>query len=104
MPVAYIQEFRIEGDDRSTTNYDAINEQLNTRDDPPDGGILHTAGFDEDAGVFRIFDVWETREQGERFMRERLEPILQEMMGGGAQNMTPPTRETWYELHDSMMA
>lgn len=104
MPVAYIQEFRIEGDDRSTTNYDAINEQLNTRDDPPDGGILHTAGFDEDAGVFRIFDVWETREQGERFMRERLEPIIQGMMGSGAQNMTPPTRETWYELHDSMMA
>src|SRR6266568_9519779 len=71
MAVAFIQEFKIQGDDRSTTNYDTINERLNTRNDPPEGGIVHTAGFDEDAGVFRIFDVWETREHGERFIRER---------------------------------
>ena len=28
------------------------------------GLLIHTAGFDEDAGVFRIFDVWESRERG----------------------------------------
>src|SRR5207302_729916 len=58
MAVAFIQEFKIQGDDRSTTNYDTVSERLNTRNDPPEGGIVHTAGFDEDAGVFRIFDVW----------------------------------------------
>ena len=42
--------------------------------------LIHTAGFDHDAGVFRIFDVWETREHGERFIKDRLNPILEPMM------------------------
>ena len=101
MAVAFIQEFKIQGDDRSTTNYDTINERLNTRNDPPEGGIVHTAGFDEDAGVFRIFDVWETREQGERFIQERLMPIVEELMASRS-DATPPERQGWYELHDLM--
>ena len=101
MAVASIQEFKLQDDDRTTTNYDAVQERLNTRDNPPEGGIFHTAGFDEDAGVFRIFDVWETREHGERFMNERLTPIIQELGGGGA-DLRPPDREAWYELHDVM--
>jgi hypothetical protein len=101
MAVAFVQEFTIQGDDRSTTNYDTVNERLNTRNDPPDGGIVHTAGFDEEAGVFRIFDVWETREQGERFINERLMPIVEELMASRS-DATPPDRQTWYELHDLM--
>ena len=100
MAVAMIQEFKIQGDDRTTTNYDAIQERLNARENPPEGGIFHTAGFDEDAGVFRIFDVWETREHGERFINERLMPILEEL--GRGPNLTPPDRQAWYELHDLM--
>lgn len=103
MPVAYIQEFRIEGDARMTTNYDAINARLNLRDDPPEGGIFHCAGFDEGAGVFRVFNVWETREQGERFLAERLDPIVQELLGDQP-DAGPPDREAWYELHDVMTA
>src|SRR6266550_7828479 len=99
MAVAFIQEFKIQGDDRSTTNYDTVSERLNTRNDPPEGGIVHTAGFDEDAGVFRIFDVWETREQGERFIRERLTPLIEPMaaaaMQSGDETFTPPSREGW---------
>ena len=98
MAVAYIQEFAVE--DRSTTNYDAVAAKL--PDTAPDGGLIHTAGFDDDAGVFRIFDVWETREQGERFMRERLQPILEELFASNP-DLQPPTREAWYELHDVMV-
>jgi hypothetical protein len=101
MAVAFIQEFKIEGDDRSTTNYDTISERLNARENPPEGGIVHTAGFDEEAGVFRIFDVWETREHGERFIRERLMPIVEELMASRP-NAGPPDREGWYELHELM--
>jgi hypothetical protein len=103
VPVAMIQEFKIQGDDRTTTNYDAIQERLNTGENPPDGGIFHTAGFDEEAGVFRIFDVWETREQGERFIAERIMPIVEEF-GRGGTNLAPPDREVWYELRDVMPA
>src|ERR1700739_2600204 len=101
MAVAFIQEFKIQGDDRTTTNYDAVNARLNTDADPPEGGLFHTAGFDEGAGVFRIFDVWETREDGERFLRDRLQPVLAELLAG-RDDAPPPDREDWYELHDFM--
>jgi hypothetical protein len=97
MAVALIQEFTVDPDgDRSTTNYDAIQERLDARSNPPDGGIVHTAGFDEEAGVFRIFDVWETREQAERFLNERVMPIVEELTAGAP----PPRRTSFYELHD----
>jgi hypothetical protein len=95
--VAFIQEFRI--DDRSTTNYDAVAERLG--DIQPDGLLIHTAGFDDEGGVFRIFDAWETREQGERFMQEQLQPILDELIGSQP-DFAAPSREGWYELHDVM--
>ena len=95
MAVAFIQEFRI--DDRSTTNYDAVAERLG--DIQPDGLLIHTAGFDDEGGVFRIFDVWETRDQGERFMQEQLQPILDELLSSQP-DLPPPSREDWYELHD----
>ena len=37
-----------------------------------DGLIFHTAGFDDDNGVWRLVDVWETREQGEKFMERMM--------------------------------
>ena len=105
MAVAFIQEFKIQDGDTSTTNYDAVVAALNLQD-APDGLLIHTAGFDNDAGVFRILDVWETREQGEKFINERLNPIIEPMAAAAAQDadsdFAPPSRETWYELHDSM--
>ena len=98
MPVAFIQEFRIEGDDRSTTNYDTVTERLNVVADPPAGAIIHTAGFDEESGVFRIFEVWETREACEKFLGERVMPIVEELIGAGA-DAPPPARQSLYELH-----
>ena len=95
MPIAYIQEFDGDGDDRSTTNYDAVKERLNVDTDPPAGLIVHTAGFD--GAVFRIFDVWETEEQQVRFRDERLAPIIRDLMSSGA---APPAREYTYALHD----
>jgi len=98
MAVVFLQEFAV--DDRSTANYDHVSEQLGLTE-APDGLIVHTAGFDDASGVFRIVDVWESREQGERFMRERIEPIVNEMIGS-VSDAAPPTRESWYELHDVM--
>ena len=105
MAIAYLQEFEIKDGDTSTTNYDAVVAALNLQD-APDGLLIHTAGFDHDTGVFRIFDVWETREQGEKFANERLNPIIEPMAAAASQDpnstFAPPARETWYELHDSM--
>ena len=97
MAVAYIQEFPI--GDRSTRNYDFVAE--NVGQGPFEGLISHSAGFDDEAGVFRIFDVWETREQAERFLAEHVQPLVD----AGPQafpspdNFAPPSRDGFYELH-----
>ena len=103
MAVAYIQEFPIVDGDLSTTNYDAVTRELGLSS-APEGLIVHTAGFDQADGVFRIFDVWESREHGERFLREHLNPILERFMANppGDGEFQPPTLDSWYELHDSM--
>ena len=56
------------------------------------------AGFDEQAGVFRIFDVWESQEAGEAFLNDRLMPIVKPMMEQGGR--APETRV--YQLHEFM--
>jgi hypothetical protein len=99
MAFAFVQEFAIRGDDRSTTNYDTIAERLDVGSDMPAGLIVHTAGWDEENGVFRIFDVWESREDADRFMRERLQPALDQGVPD-EESATPPDREGSYELHD----
>jgi quinol monooxygenase YgiN len=96
--VAVIQECPIEGEDRTTTNYDRVQEALGARENPPPGALVHTAGFDEEAGVFRILDVWESREAWDAFLNDRLLPVVTPLMEQGAR--APETRV--YELHDYM--
>lgn len=98
MAVVYITEFAYT--DSSTANYDWAKEQIG--DDPMDGLIVHTAGFDEDAKVFRIIDVWESQDQAERFIKERMQPIMEQGVEAlpNQSNTSMPTRETIYELHD----
>src|SRR5438034_3412000 len=104
MAVVFLQEFKIQGGDTSTKNYDAVEAALDLKK-APDGLVVHTAGFDLDAGVFRIVDVWESREQGEKFINEQLNPIIEPMAAAAAErgdkSFAPPDRETWYELHSS---
>ena len=95
MAVAVIHEFPIEGDDRTTTNYARVQEALGVRDNPPAGGLVHTAGFDESAGVFCIFDVWESREAWEAFSND-----ADRSAPDGHGGRQPETRV--YELHDFM--
>ena len=97
MAVVYIQEFPIA--DRTTTNYDFVADKIG--DGPFDGLIAHTAGFDDDAGVFRNLDVWESREQAERFLAENLQPLVDQgpQAFPAPENFTEPTRDGFYELH-----
>jgi hypothetical protein len=39
---------------------------------------------------------WETKEQGERFVNERVLPLVAEV----ASDAAPPRRQYFYELHD----
>jgi hypothetical protein len=98
MATALVQEFQILDGDRSTTNYDDVVGKIGLEADPPAGLVVHTAGWDEKAGVFRILTVWESSDDATAFMRDRLQPVLD-------QGPATPTRreepdlETMYELH-----
>jgi hypothetical protein len=100
MAVAFIQEWRDAGP--GTDNYDAIAAKLDAENNPPEGLIAHTAGRDS-SGVFRIFDIWETREHVQRFQEERIMPIINELMQQ-RDDMTPPDVQETYELHDVIRA
>ena len=96
MAVAVIQDWVEEETERSTTNYDAVTERLQAQG-PVEGLIVHTAGYSGTG--FRIFEVWETKGHYDRFISERLMPILSEVEGG---DPTPP-RLTVYELHNAIV-
>jgi hypothetical protein len=56
--------------------YDAIFERLGIRDDPPEGLVFHCAGpLDEG---WSVIDVWESREDFDRFAEEKLRSAAEE--------------------------
>lgn len=97
MPVAVVQDWIEEETDRSTSNYDAIHERL-MDSGPIEGFLLHTAGFT--GRGFRVFEVWETREQYDRFVEQRLMPIVREISPSDSR----PPELTVYELHGFVVA
>ena len=98
MAVAFVQQFKTVGDDRSTTNYDHIVGQLDLDSNPPAGLIAHSAGWDETAGVFRIVGIWTRADTLESFMRDRLAPALAEGPVNPVEREEPDL-ESIYELH-----
>jgi hypothetical protein len=94
VPYARYNEFE-PSEDRSTPTYDGVQAELNVEQDPPEGLVLHSAGFGED-GVFRIYEVWETREQAEKFFEERIMPAVNKVTDG---EPSPPVKQELYELH-----
>jgi hypothetical protein len=57
--------------------YDAVMEKLRLDKDPPDGGMFHLAGPAEDG--IRVVDVWESQEQFQQFLSDRLAAVAEEV-------------------------
>jgi hypothetical protein len=74
--------------------YDRVNAQADVVASPPDGLLCHCAG--EVDGEWQIVDVWESREDAERFDEQRLGPALEKVLG--VRPPAPPP-STGYELH-----
>jgi len=96
MPVVYMQEFPI--GDRSTENYEFMKAKLDGEE--IEGLLVHTAGFDDDNGVWRLVDVWKTREDADRFMQRVMEMVRPEELPRPDTAAQKPDRESYYELHD----
>jgi hypothetical protein len=66
--------------------YDDVTEKMfghappMREDEAPEGLIAHSAGQGEQG--YYVYDIWESREAFERFMKEKLGPALAEVMDG----------------------
>jgi|SRR5450755_2133210 hypothetical protein len=97
MAFAFVQDFPLAADETSTSNYDAIHSAIMKKASDPAGLIIHTAGFTGEG--FRIFEVWESREQCEKFMGEVVMPTVLEVTQG---DPGAPPATTTYELHSML--
>lgn len=65
----------------SEAQYQEARKLVNWEGDVPAGAKFHTAWFAEDG--FHVFDLWESPEAFEAFVRDRLTPAVQKIGIGG---------------------
>ena len=76
--------------------YDAVSREMEfDRSDPPKGLIAHHAAIAPDGGMV-IFDVWESQDDYQRFVDEKLRPALEKAIGPEAARVEPRI----FEIHD----
>jgi hypothetical protein len=78
--------------------YDAVREKMDIQNDPPEGMIFHSAG--ELEGRFQVFNVWETLENHERFVTDRLRPTQVEVIGEERLAELPDAEIVKVEIHN----
>ena len=83
--------------DASLDQYDQVIEKMGLRQggEMPEGGLSHWVT--KTNGGIRVTDVWETREQFERFAQEQIGPFSQEV---GIQG---PPEITFYDAHNYLL-
>ena len=92
MAVGIIMEF--EG--FSPDTYEAVREKINWPQDWPEGVSFHVAGPSGDG--MRLVEIWESREQYDRWMQDTIQPALREVMGEEALASSSPPRVTEFEV------
>jgi hypothetical protein len=65
-------------------------------EDTPQGCIVHTAGQGEQG--WYIYDIWESKEDFERFMQEKLGPAMQQVMGDDMPGPGEGPQPVWFEI------
>lgn len=69
----------------SPEQYEAVRKEVNWENELPDGGKFHLAWFADDG--FRVLDLWDSPQQFERFVNERLMPGVQKVGVQGQPNV-----------------
>ncbi|MCZ7582908.1 MAG: hypothetical protein M5R36_05970 [Deltaproteobacteria bacterium] len=70
--------------------YHESREKVGWESDPADGGILHVAWMD--GGDLHVLDVWESEAHFQRFLEDRLQPIVVGHMG-----ITTQPEAQWFD-------
>jgi hypothetical protein len=82
--------------------YDAVIEKVGMADKQVEGMIFHSAG--ELEGSFQVFNVWEARENYERFKADRLRPAMVAIMGEDAVAALPGVETIYVDIHNYVIA
>jgi hypothetical protein len=91
MSVAVQMDF----DGATLDQYDAVIQKMGlTGDEGAPGGLYHWVAA-TDRGI-RVVDVWESREQFERFAEEQIGPYTQEV------GIPAPPEIKFYDVHNTM--
>jgi hypothetical protein len=88
MPVAML----VDNPNGSQEIYDKVRAHIGL--DAPAGGIFHVAGPSPNGG-WRVIEVWESEEDAQRFLNERLMPAL-EAVGAPP----PPSPPQFWPVHN----
>jgi hypothetical protein len=83
----------VENAEGSQETYERVRRRLGSQ--KPSGGIFHIAGPSPNGG-WRVVEVWESREEADRFFREQYIPALRD---AGVRRL--PRRELW-PVHAAM--
>lgn len=82
--------------------YDALRTKVGWLDTPPEGGRVHVTAFDDDG--IRITDVWDSVEDFERFLTDRLAPVMAELGIDGEPTVTfLPLHEAYCPVPDTVL-
>jgi hypothetical protein len=71
MAISAVMLFKSGGDVRKI--YDSVVDEMGVRDKPAQGGVYHWCAPVE--GGLRVCDVWETRQDFDRFAKEKIMPL-----------------------------
>ncbi|MDQ4134252.1 MAG: hypothetical protein M3179_13880 [Actinomycetota bacterium] len=66
---------QIEWDGFTPQQYDDLRRKLDWDNNPPDGALFHAAWFENDS--LHVFDVWDSREDFQRFLEQQVIPNLE---------------------------
>jgi hypothetical protein len=74
------------------SDYDMLRKEVNWEGNYAPGGVFHAAGFDANGGI-HVADVWESQEDLDAFVAQRLVPVFQK-------HKLPPPHVDVYPAHN----
>jgi hypothetical protein len=100
MAVAYYSEFPQGSSEVAQQVAERVNQQIGP--EGPDGGIYHAEGPRGDGGWW-TFNVWESEDAAQRFFRDTLMPILQDV-GVGRPDSQPRMLNVHWESNSRLQS
>jgi hypothetical protein len=73
--------------------YESLRKEVDWEHNHPRGGIFHADAFDNSGNNIRVAEVWESEEDLNKFVNERLMPAMQ-------QSKVPPPQTEIFQIHN----